>query len=156
VIDKLAIKWQYDSDMEYRDSIMRPVLSITTIRTEYRDKEIPQENIDTWVGEYADKYANQSKPSSYLRYQLHCLANKESGHRYDDHEKCGDNGKSCGLYQYRKPTWEMFRKEMIKKGLVTEIGTLWNNEQAVETTAYALSQGYDNHWGPIVNKGSCL
>jgi hypothetical protein len=128
-------------------------------RTEYVEKHIEVikegENIDGWIGKYADKYATTKKPSSYLRYQLHCLANKESGHRYDDHKKCGDGGLSCGIYQYREGTWKMFRNKMLKAGLITEIGTLWNNQQAVETTAWALANGYENHWGPIVNKGAC-
>jgi hypothetical protein len=112
-------------------------------------------NIDTWIGKYADKYANDKKNTSYLRYQLHCLANKESGHRYNDHRKCGDGGLSCGLMQFREGTWKSFRSKMMKLGLVSEIGSLWNNEQVVETTAWALANGYENHWGPIVNKGAC-
>lgn len=158
VANNAITAWNDKRNQAWSDSILNPEVTISNRYIEYIDKPIivEQENIDTWIGKYSDYYANTKKPASYLRYQLHCLANKESGHRYNDHKKCGDNGKSCGLYQYRQPTWEMFRKEMIKKGLVSEIGSLWNNEQATETTAYALSQGYDNHWGPIVNKGACL
>lgn len=112
------------------------------------------ENQDTWIGQYAEKYATKSKNASYLRYQLHCLANKENGHHAND--KCGDNGKSCGMYQYREGTWNGFRKEMIKKGLASEVGSLWDDQQAIETTAWALANGKENHWGPIVNKGACL
>lgn len=111
--------------------------------------EIPLENIDTWIDKYATKYATSKKPVSYLKYQLHCLANKESGHRYNNHKHCGDSGKSCGLYQYRQATWRLFRVKMGKP-----IGSLWNNEQAVETTAWALSHNYDNHWGPW-RRGGC-
>lgn len=118
------------------------------------EKEVPAENIDTWIAEAATKYANTSYPESYLKYQLHCLANKESGHRYNDHTKCGDGGKSCGLYQYRQATWNGFRKIMMQKGLASEIGSLWDNKLQVETTAWALSDGRHQNWGPWL-RGAC-
>lgn len=114
----------------------------------------PDENIDAWIREAAAKYQNASYPESYLKYQLHCLANKESGHRYDDHTKCGDNNASCGLFQYKQATWNGFRKIMIKQGLATEIGSLWDNELQVETTAWALSEGRHQNWGPW-SRGEC-
>ena len=117
------------------------------------EKEIlvdrPDENIDSWIAKYSKEYATTEKPESYLKYQLHCLANKESGHRYSDHTKCGDNGKSCGLYQWREESWKIMRKKMG-----ASIGSLWNNKEAIETTAYALTHGYDNWWGPLM-RGSC-
>lgn len=116
--------------------------------------DTPDENIDAWIREAAAKYQNTSFPESYLKYQLHCLANKESGHRYDQHTRCGDNGKSCGLYQYRKATWTGFRTLMIGQGLATEIGSLWDDKLQVETTAWALSEGRHQNWGPWL-RGAC-
>ena len=110
--------------------------------------DTPDENVDAWIREAAAKYANASYPESYLKYQLHCLANKESGHRYDQHTKCGDNNASCGLFQYKQPTWDGFRKIMMKEGLADEIGSLWDDELQVETTAWALSDGRHQNWGP--------
>ena len=122
------------------------------------EKEVPvevtEENIDTWIREAAAKYANKKYNESYLKYQLHCLAHKESGHRYRGHTRCGDNGQSCGMYQYKKPTWEWFRKEMVKQGLAGEIGSLWDDKLQIETTAWALSEGKHAHWGPWV-RGNC-
>lgn len=119
-----------------------------------RQVDQPDENMDAWIREAAARYSNTKYPESYLKYQLHCLANKESGHRYDDHTNCGDSGASCGLYQYKQPTWDGFRKIMIKKGLATEIGSLWDNKLQVETTAWALSEGRHRNWGPWV-RGEC-
>jgi hypothetical protein len=109
---------------------------------------------DIWIGEAADKFANNKKSASDLRYQLHCLANKESKHGV--FQTCGDSGKSCGLYQYREATWSSFRKTMLAKGLISELSTRWNDKEAIFTTAWALAQGKDMNWGPIKNKGNCL
>ncbi len=138
--------------------LISPVV-MTVQATEPHDSPIvfeksKMEAQDQWIGEAADKYANKSKSASKLRYQLHCLAYKENGHHANN--KCGDGGKSCGMYQYRKGTWEGFRKQMIKAGLVKEIGSLWDDQEAINTTAWALVNGKETHWGPIVNKRQCL
>ena len=113
-----------------------------------------EENLDTWIASASAKFANVSKPESYLKYQLHCLANKESGHRYNGHTKCGDGGLSCGLYQWREASWEIMRNKMIADDQADEVGSLWDDELQVYTTAYALTHSYDHWWGPI-NRGSC-
>ena len=122
---------------------------VATVEVDYID-----ENIDGWIRYYSARFANSKKPESYLKYQLHCLANKESGHRHDNHKKCGDGGKSCVLFQYREATWNGFRKIMMKQGLVSEIGSLWDDKKQVETTAWALADGRDMNWGPIT-RGDC-
>lgn len=138
----------------YASSQFVSPLAQGTIKIVEVEKTVKDENIDTWIREAASKYQNANFPESYLKYQLHCLANKESGHRYENHTKCGDGGKSCGLYQYRQGTWNGFRKIMIKQGLATEIGSLWDNKLQVETTAWALSDGRHQNWGPWL-RGQC-
>lgn len=122
-----------------------PTLIIQTL-------EIKSENQDTWIREAAQKYATHDKPESYLKYQLHCLANKESGHHATD--KCGDGGVSCGMYQWREPSWKIVRSEMKSAQLIQDLGSLWDDKSAIETTAYALTHGYDMWWGPIT-RGDC-
>lgn len=109
---------------------------------------------DIWIGEAADRFANKNKSASQLRYQLHCLANKESKH--GEYQTCGDSGKSCGLYQYREATWSYFRKLMLAKGLIASVSTRWNEKEAIATTAWALANNKELNWGPIKNKGNCL
>lgn len=112
-----------------------------------------REGQDFWIDRYARKYATHKKNWSYLKYQLHCLANKESTHH--ENKGTGDHGLADGLYQYHASTWVNFRKIMIQEGLVDEIGDLHNDRQAIETTAWALADNRDNNWGPIVNRGEC-
>ena len=114
----------------------------------YREKE----NIDTWIDKYAKKYSKSKTQESRLKYQLHCLAYFETKH--NAFKTCGDSQKACGLYQYHLNTWISFRKIMIKKGLIDEIGDRFNVKQAIETTAWALSDGRINNWGPA-KRGKC-
>jgi hypothetical protein len=111
---------------------------------------------DYWVQKYVDKYFKTHYGRSRMRATMQCLLNKESQHTFmdaDDHH--GDSGKAGGILQYHEPTWTGFRKIMIERGLVTEIGSRYNPEQAIETTVWALSDGRERNWGPI-NVGDCL
>jgi hypothetical protein len=110
-------------------------------------------NQDTWIGEYADQYATPKRNASYLRYQLHCLAHKENNHHANNNK--GDSGLASGMYQFHQATWLGFRKIMMQKGLITEIGNRDNDRQAIETTAWALANGRENNWGPIANRNEC-
>lgn len=70
------------------------------------------------------------------------LANKES--KYGQDKRCGDGGKSCGLYQYRKPTWIMLQKKFNREDLN------YNNDiDQIEMTILALKNGYWYLWGPL-------
>ncbi len=125
---------------------------VKEIRAVEIETKLDPVNLDEWIGQCADKFATKTKTASYLRYQLHCLANKESSHH--TMTTCGDSGLACGLYQYHQTTWQGFRKEMLAKGLITEIGSRLNDKQAVETTAWALANNRDGNWGPWV-RGEC-
>lgn len=144
-----AIKHQTQVQAE---DLVWPVNKDAIVVTQEIKVDKPDENQDAWIREAAHQFANRQYPESYLKYQLHCLANKESGHHGTNN--CGDGGKSCGMYQYRTGTWEGFRKIMMKQGLATEIGSLWDDKLAIFTTAWALSDGRHQNWGPWL-RGAC-
>jgi hypothetical protein len=108
----------------------------------------------SWIAEYAQKYARPEigKSKSLVTYQLACLAHKENGFHSNDH--CGDDGLACGEYQFHQATWVQFREDMIKEGLVSEVGSRLDDQQATETTAWAITHGHDNDWGPLL-RGEC-
>jgi len=138
---------------------LQAAMTVKEVRTPSRLAVLPimtpqPYSLDVLIGEAADRFANNKKSASDLRYQLHCLANKESKHGV--FKTCGDSGKSCGLYQYREATWLGFRKIMLAKGLISELSTRWNDRDAILTTAWALADGKQMNWGPIANKRNCL
>lgn len=112
-------------------------------------KEIPQENIDTWVAEYVDTYFAGYKRSE-MKMIMHCLLHRESGHQAHGADgPHGDSGKAGGILQFHQPTWERMRGQMLKAGLVTEIGSRYDAEQAIHTTVWAIKNGRALEWGPI-------
>lgn len=109
---------------------------------------------DKYIFTYATKFQRPDlgKTVSLLRYQLACLAHKENGYHAND--KCGDNNQACGMYQFHQPTYVAFRKIMIAQGLTDHIGSRLNDQDAVETTAWAITHGHESDWGPM-NLGMC-
>jgi hypothetical protein len=134
---------------------------ITPIATKvhaYKVKEeVFVENLDYWVGKYTDKYFETNTRRSEVRMLMHCLLHRESGHQaHDENGPHGDSGKAGGILQFHQPTWEGYRKKMMNAGLVEEIGSRYNPEQAIETTVWAISTGRAYAWGPVArdSKGS--
>lgn len=119
-----------------------------------KTQAITVENLDLWVGNYTDRYFESRAQRSEVRALLHCLLNRESKHGADSGH--GDGGKAGGPLQYHQPTWESYRKLMIKEGLVTEIGSRYDMEQAIHTTVWAISTNRAKAWGPVYRdmKGS--
>lgn len=111
----------------------------------------PALSMDVLITKLVEKYAGK-KSASFLTYQLHCLAHFESGHYTN--KNCGDSGKACGPFQFHEPTYQAFRKQMMKEGWVDHIGSRLDIEDAVETTAWAMVNGKELHWGPIL-RGKC-
>jgi hypothetical protein len=109
---------------------------------------------DKYIFTYATKFQRPDlgKTVSLLRYQLACLAHKENGFHANDN--CGDSGQACGMYQFHQPTYVAFRKIMIAQGLTDHIGSRLNDQDAVETTAWAITHGHESDWGPM-NLGMC-
>lgn len=134
---------------------VRPAPTMTPEPTKPPEPDDIQKT-DKWVGQYVDKYFTSHYGRSRIRATMQCLLAKESQHTFmtaDDHH--GDNGMAGGILQYWPATWTGFRKIMIERGLITEIGSRYNPEQAIETTVWALSDGRERNWGPI-NVGDCL
>lgn len=107
-------------------------------------------DIDCWIDEYSNKYGKTTDEKQKIKVKLHFLAYKES--KYGLSETCGDSGKACGPLQFWEPTWQGYRKIMLEDNLITEIGSRLDMEQALETTAWAISTGRENSWGPLLRK----
>lgn len=110
-------------------------------------------NQDALIDYYADKYTASEATKAHRKALLHCLYWKESRGGLDAHLK-GDNGKAGGPFQFHEPTYASMRRKMIEAGLVSHLGTRYDFEDAVETTSWAISQGRQNEWGPIL-RGDC-
>lgn len=108
------------------------------------------QQISCWVVKYATKYTNNVYDRSVMIAKLHFLLSKEAKH--GNVKTCGDNSKACGPLQFWAQTWVRMRTQMLNKGLITEIGDRTNMEQAIETTAWAISTGHEKEWGPILRK----
>lgn len=83
-----------------------------------------------------------------MRATMHCLASKESKHAFDKGH--GDGGLAGGPFQFHEATWERMRRQMIKDGYATEIGTRYDLGEAASTVAYAFKKGWAREWGPIL------
>jgi len=134
--------------------IVSPAVHIVEAREEPRPaprvSESPKKEEVSYselIEKYARKFSKNKTEEYRLTYLLHCLLKHES--YYYLNQNCGDNGKACGPLQFHQETWNRFREQMLKEGLITEIGNRENPEQAIETTAWALTHGKENEWGPI-------
>ena len=109
-------------------------------------------NISSLIEDSVNEFLPSHKSESLMI--MHCLAHRESGHGASDGH--GDGGLAGGPYQFHEATWQRMRKQMIKQGAATEIGSRYNLKQAIMTTAWAISQGRALEWGPILrdSKGS--
>lgn len=106
------------------------------------------QQISCWVVKYATKYTNNVYERSVMIAKLHFLLSKEAKH--GNVKTCGDNSKACGPLQFWAQTWTRMRTQMLKAGLITEIGDRNNMEQAIETTAWAIANGREKEWGPLL------
>lgn len=75
------------------------------------------------------------------------LAEQESS--LGQNKTCGDNGLSCGLYQYKEKTWELFQGKFKRPDLERD-----NDQHQIEMTIIALRNGQWYHWQPLLNKYS--
>jgi hypothetical protein len=152
----VAIKQWYDKLPT--DPIVSPVsaqeVEVYKVKflNEAEAKESTRGAIPNMVEMSAEKFTKNTKQKNHIMYQLFCLLREESN--LGEVETCGDSGKSCGVLQFREATYNRMRREMIRKGLVTELGDRFSPFYSIETTAYALVQGYGNEWGPI-SRGEC-
>ena len=83
-----------------------------------------------------------SREYDYNAEQLICLARKESSLGED--KRCGDNGKSCFLFQIKEPTWNWFVKLMGRTDLVYS-----NYVDQTIVTGWAIEHGLGWNWPPF-------
>lgn len=154
VVNILNFLSDYDIKIEKKDhKLLSPFVSSARVsRATFAKVFDEEETVDSLVAKYAKKYANDTYSEGYLKQILHCLLYRES--RYDKDKRCGDGGKSCGSMQFWQDTYNAYRKEMIKKKYVDYIGSRHDLEDAIETTAWAVSSGRGKAWGPIL-RGEC-
>lgn len=78
------------------------------------------------------------------------LADRESD--IGENKNCGDDGKSCYLFQIQKPTWDGWIKEF---GL-EDAGFEWSNyvDQTI-ITIIAFQHHYQCDWGPMWDIMKC-
>lgn len=111
-------------------------------------REIPLQNYDTWVGQATDHFFVSNSQRSEVRMILHCLLHREAVH--GTNKGHGDGGRAGGPLQFHQPTWDAYRKLMIQEGEATEIGSRYDMEQAIWTTAWAIKDGRAMAWGPVL------
>lgn len=109
-------------------------------------KELPREDIDTWIGDAVDEFLPTHK--SEARMIMHCLAHREAGHGASNAH--GDGGLAGGPFQFHQETWDGYRRLMIKDGKATQTGSRYDFKEAARTTAWAISTGRAKAWGPIL------
>jgi len=104
--------------------------------------------IDSMVDLYSMRYGKTKWEQLRTKTMIHYLLLREAA--YGNTKTCGDNGLACGPLQYHDATYLSFRKIMIERGLITDIGSRWDMEDSIETTAWAINDGRENNWGPIL------
>ena len=109
-------------------------------RLEVADTTGASSELIRYINKYSDRYGVSA---SYMV----CLAKAESQF---NPEAVGDHNLAIGIWQYHLGTWRLFRGQM---GLSTE-DLRDDEEESTKTTAWALSQGLDNHWTPL-RRGDC-
>lgn len=106
--------------------------------------------IDYLIDYYSNKYGKSPWDKLTTKVKLHFLLLRESV--YGTNKNCGDSGLSCGPMQFRASTYANYRAKMLKLGLVTDMGSLWDLENSIDTAAYIISVGGQNNWGPILRQ----
>jgi len=152
----LAWIFSYAYDNAPEPQIISPIAEAkeNTIKVRFLNetelKEALRKSIPNMVEMSASRFATNDKQKNYVIYQLYCLLRKESD--FGENENCGDSGKSCGILHFWEDTYNRMRKQMIKQGLVTELGDRFSPFYSIETTAWALVNGYGREWGPIARR----
>ena len=113
-----------------------PTIILSQLKTqEYLTVKDIHDGIDILCEEYNFPYFSLMK----------WLALKESSIGQDT--RCGDEGQSCGLFQYKQLTWELFQKEFQRYDLYRD-----NTNNQIEMTIIALKNGKWKHWSPLKYK----
>ena len=133
--------------VEYEFISPLPARVLGTVDQIQAQEPDPCGDVDCWINKYSSKFSKSEVEAMQIKVKLHFLAYKES--KYGSDTNCGDSGKACGPLQFHEPTWQGYRKIMLKEGLIDEIGSRLDMEQVIETTAWAIATGRETAWGPI-------
>ena len=130
---QLAISENIFSAIEENSLLPLSFISIPTNRTFASITNNPRTEMQLMAEKYQIDY-----------WLLLALSECESSCNINIH--CGDDGKSCGLFQYKTETWNMFNKEF---GLDLDRD---NWEHQIEMTAIALKDNKHCHWFNSMNR----
>jgi hypothetical protein len=123
------------------------VASRVIVEPKFTPTPTPTPKVDDLVDKYAKKYGMTTYKQNRTKVLLHFLLLREQN--YGGSTNCGDGGKACGPLQFHEPTYIAYRKIMINRGLVTELGSRLDMENAIETAAWAINDGREGAWGPV-------
>ena len=133
---------------------------VVTPTYEVTDEDLKKS--DELVGKYIEKYVTNERVGddklvrymkSKMRARMQCLLFKEAVH--NNSKGHGDHGMAGGPLQFWEQTYIGYRKLMIKEGFVTEIGSRYDLDNAIETAVWATTSGREKAWGPVL-RGECL
>lgn len=110
--------------------------------------ETKQLTVDEMVDKYSKKYGVDRYGQNRLKALTHYLLLREQN--YGGSTKCGDDGMACGPMQFWEGTYNRNRKDMIRKGFVTDMGSRHDLEDSIETAIYMFSIGQEKQWGPVL------
>lgn len=108
----------------------------------------PKPTVDQMVDTYSKLYTSSRWEANRTKALLHFLLLREQN--YGGSNNCGDSGKACGPLQFHEPTYQGYRKIMIKRGLVDYVGSRLDMHDAIQTAAWAIADGRENAWGPVL------
>ena len=116
-------------------------------------EETPGLSADELIDLNCHRFFKEERKIQYCKFQMHCLYWKETrnGLNKDAH---GDGGMAGGYFQFWQQTYVNARHDMILQGHVKDTGSRYDLENAIETTAWMLSEGRGSEYGPIL-RGEC-
>jgi hypothetical protein len=107
-----------------------------------------EKTVDEMISDASNKYGATRYERNRLKALTHYLLLRENN--YGATNECGDNGLACGPMQFHEDTYIRNRKTMIRLGHVSQMGSRWNMQDAIETAIYMFSIGQEKQWGPIL------
>lgn len=107
----------------------------------------PTPDVDKLVDTYSKKYGKTTYKANRTKALIHFLLLREQN--YGGSNARGDGGLAAGPLQFHDGTYISYRNMMIKQGLVSDMGSRLDMEDAIETTAWAINDGRENAWGPV-------
>lgn len=107
----------------------------------------PTPKVDDLVDIYSKKYGKTPYQANRTKALIHFLLLREQN--YGGSNARGDGGLAAGPLQFHEGTYISYRNMMIQQGLVSDMGSRLDMEDAIETTAWAINDGREKAWGPV-------